>query len=567
MKTPKQQLFLGNFDLAVESRLNGWAEEDVARRIWQKDGTVWVPDAVEAGQTPELVDRLGWLTLPHEMRKEAAALTAFAAGVCQAGFEHVVLLGMGGSSLAPEVLMKVFGNAPGFPALIVLDSTNPQAVQAVADKIDAARTLFLVSSKSGGTVETLSFFKYFFDAVSRVKENPGENFVAVTDPGSKLEALAAEKSFRRVFSSPPDVGGRYSALTYFGLLPAALIGLDVADFLKRAATMAEACGPDVVAPHNPALVLGAALGEMALAAHDKLTFFASPAIAPFTVWIEQLVAESTGKHNTGILPVADEPLADPGRYSRDRIFVYFRLKDDANAILDKGVEALKLAGHLVAEIFLNDKSDLAQEFFRWELATAAAGSVLSINPFDQPDVELAKINARSLMADYQKTGRLPVDSPALVEEPFEWYSPSFKPETVSAGLADFLGHLSSDTSRYLAIMAYVPPSAQVSAALNALRNRLRQKVKSAVTLGYGPRFLHSTGQLHKGGKNLGAFIQLTHTPAPDVSIPGEPYSFGVLIAAQAMGDYNALQERGRQLVRIHLTGNAADAITALAEKL
>lgn len=563
MKTPKQEIFLGNYDLAVEARLNAWAEEDVGRRIWDRDATVWVPNPAEAANTPELTNRLGWLTIPQEMRAEVATLTAFAAEVRDAGFKEVVLLGMGGSSLAPEVMMSIFGNAPGYPALSVLDSTNPEAVQLLADRLDLAHTIFLVASKSGGTVETMSFFKYFFHRVSEITDNPGEQFVAITDPGSKLQTLAEENGFRRVFSSPPEVGGRYSALTYFGLVPAALIGVDMDKLLKHAMTMVDACDESVSALKNPALILGAALGELALAARDKLTFLASPAVAPFAVWVEQLVAESTGKRKTGILPVANEPLATLEHYGDDRVFAYLRLAGDDVDLLDKEIETLKLAGHPVIEITLNSRYDIAQEFFRWELATAAAGAVLSINPFDQPNVEEAKVKARELMATYQETGRIPIDSPVLVENGIEVYGDMGHTGTVADVLANF--EALAAPHNYIAIMAYVPPSTAMDNALMNLQRNLRDKLGVAVTVGYGPRFLHSTGQLHKGGNNKGLFLQITHQPAFDVPIPGEAYTFGVLIAAQALGDFQALQARGRRVLRLHFNTDVLEGVSALTE--
>lgn len=562
MKNPKQELFLGNFDLAVESRLTAWDEAGVSRRIWEKDGTVWVPNPTEAANTSDLTNRLGWLNIAKAMRTEADALMAFATEVKDDGFKDVVLLGMGGSSLAPEVMMTVFGNAPGYPSLTVLDSTNPLAVQAVADKIDPAKTLFLVSSKSGGTVETLSFFKYFFNIVGQVKSNPGDNFVAITDPGSKLEKLAKGESFRRVFSSPADIGGRYSALTYFGLVPAALMGLDISKLLKRAQIMADACAGNVTASKNPGLILGAAMGELALAARDKLTFIASPGIAPFSVWVEQLIAESTGKRNVGILPVADERVIAAENYRRDRVFVYLRLKGDGNEVLDKTVDELKAAGNPVIIITLADQLDLVQEFFRWEMATAAASIALHINPFDQPDVEAAKIKARELMAAYEKDGELPAAVPVLVEGDIEVYGLATEAESVADSLADLMSQI--EKKDYLAVMAYVPATPETDAALDLLRVTLLNKFKIATTVGYGPRFLHSTGQLHKGGNNRGIFIQITHDAAPDVAIPEMPYTFGVLISAQAQGDFQALSERDRRLIRFHFKGDVVAGLKRLA---
>lgn len=564
MKVPKQEVFLGNYDLAVEARLNTWAEENIGRRIWDRDGTVWVPNPADAANMPDLTDRLGWLTIPQEMRAEVATLSAFAKEVRDAGFKEVVLLGMGGSSLAPEVMMSIFGNALGYPSLTVLDSTNPEAVQSLAARLDVAQTLFLVSSKSGGTVETLSFFKYFYAAVEAVKENPGENFVAITDPGSKLQTLAEEKDFRRIFSSPPTVGGRYSALTYFGLVPVALIGVNLDTLLKHAMTMVDACGENVSPLRNPALILGASVGELALAGRDKLTFFASPSVAPFAVWVEQLVAESTGKRKTGVVPVVNEPLGSPERYGNDRVFVYTRLENDDNDLLDKTVEDLKLSGHPVIEITLKDKYDVAQEFFRWEMATAAAGSVLSINPFDQPNVEAAKQIARALMAEYQQSGQIPVDTPAFRAEGIAVFG-NTSATTPADALAQF--EALASPGHYIAIMAYVPPSTAMDNALLALQKNLRNKLGVAVTVGYGPRFLHSTGQLHKGGGNKGLFLQITHQPAEDVAIPGEPYTFGILIAAQAQGDYQALLDGNRRVMRFHFETDVLAGVSFLAESV
>jgi transaldolase/glucose-6-phosphate isomerase len=537
---------------SLDVRLKAWEAAKVAARIWDKDGTVWVSDPAKAAQTPELTNRLGWLTIGQEMLAETDNLAAFAAEMKAAGFQQVVLLGMGGSSLAPEVFMRTFGTSSpsqgaGLP-LTVLDSTNPEQVAAVAASVaDPAKTLFLVSSKSGGTIETLSAFKYFYHVVGQVKENPGENFVALTDSGSGLEKLAREKNFRRVFSTPKEVGGRYSALTYFGLVPAALVGVDVPKLLRRANTMAEACRNS--AANNPGLQLGAVMGELDLAGRDKVTLFASPRIAAFGVWAEQLIAESTGKHGTGILPVADEAIAEPLHYGNDRLFVYLRLVGDDNVELDGKINVLEAAGYPVVRIYMDELEDLGQEFFRWEMATAAAGAVLKINPFDQPNVESAKIKARELMAEFDRSGQLPVITPTLDYDDIDVYGPAMG-ETAAASLQAFLTQFRPGD--YVAIMAYLPYEAEIDAALNQLRLRLRDGLRAATTVGYGPRFLHSTGQLHKGDGNRGLFIQITHTPATDVEIPGEKYTFATLHAAQAQGDYNALQENGRRLIRFHI---------------
>ncbi|MFN8454557.1 MAG: glucose-6-phosphate isomerase [Anaerolineae bacterium] len=430
----------------------------------------------------------------------------------------------------------------------MLDSTNPVQVATVAASlVDLTKTLFLVSSKSGGTIETMSGFKYFYERVGQAKANPGENFIALTDPGSGLEKLAKEKGFRRIFSTPPEVGGRYSALTLFGLVPAALVGVNLTKLLNRANSMADACRNS--APNNPGLQLGAVLGELALVGRDKVTFFTSPKIAAFGVWVEQLIAESTGKLGTGILPVADEAIGEPAAYDNDRLFVYLRLVGDDNVELDGKVDMLEGAGHPVVRIHLDELEDMGQEFFRWEMATAAAGAILKINPFDQPNVELAKIKARELMAEFDKTGHLPLDTPTLDYDDIDVYGPAMG-ETVTAALQAFLsGFRPGD---YVAIMAYLPYQADIDAALNALRLQIRDGLRAATTVGYGPRFLHSTGQLHKGDGNKGLFIQLTHTPGAAVEVPGEKYTFAILHAAQAQGDYNALKENNRRLIRFHI---------------
>jgi transaldolase/glucose-6-phosphate isomerase len=560
----KQRFMLGRYAEATGIRQRSWADAHVPHRIWQRDGTVWVPDPKEASRTSDLTNRLGWLTIPEVMHEDLDTLLNFSEQIRSEGFTHVVLLGMGGSSLAPEVLMSTFGNGPGYPCLTVLDSTHPASVGGIADAIDLRKTLFLVSSKSGGTLETLSFFKYFYEAVCAVRDKPGQSFVVITDPGSRLETLAKEKHFRRIFSSPPEVGGRYSALTYFGLVPAALIGINLDKLLDRAITMVHGTHSCVPLGDNPGLALGAAMGELALAGRDKVTFFASPSIEAFPVWVEQLIAESTGKKGKGIIPVVGEKLAAPGHYGEDRFFVYLRLEGDKNDELDGGVTALEAAGHPVVRIILDEKEDLGGEFFRWEIATAAAGAVLGINPFDQPDVEAAKIKARDLMGTFQKTGSLPTGAPALIEENVEIYggNDGGSPEE---RLARFLRQ--AHPGDYVSLMAYLPRYDDTDQRLNRVRLTVRDRFKVATTIGYGPRFLHSTGQLHKGGGNNGLFLQITHAPKADIAIPGEPYTFGVLLAAQAMGDYQVLAERGRRLIRFHIKGSIEEGLRRLEKSL
>lgn len=531
-------LRLGRYASAVEARLAKWESEGFGRKMWEKDHTAWSP----RGPLPELTDRLGWLTLPESMEAEADALTAFAEEARREGIRDAVVLGMGGSSLAPEVYSLSFGAAPGFPSLSVLDSTHPDAVRALARRLDLAKSLFLVSSKSGGTTETLSFFRTFWDLVGKVVVQPGRHFVAVTDPGSSLEKLARERGFRAVFGGPPDVGGRYSALTNFGLVPAALLGVDVRRLLASGRALAEASAAGVPAAENPGLRLGAALGELALAGRDKVTFFTSPAIESFPDWIEQLIAESTGKvslrgngSHAGIVPVAGERPGPPSAYGEDRFFVALLLGDE-NAGLEERLTDLEAAGHPVARIRLSDPYDLGREMFRWEMATAAAGAVLEVNPFDQPDVQLAKELATQAMKEPAPGG----GSAVRAEEPG------------AAGPAVVQWLAGSRPGDYLGIHAYLAPGPRTTELLRAIQNLLHEKTRLAVTLGYGPRFLHSTGQLHKGGPATGRFLQLVDHPAEDLAVPETDYTFGRLIRSQADGDRKALEQRGRKVLRLDL---------------
>jgi transaldolase / glucose-6-phosphate isomerase len=513
---PRESAELHALGAVVDRRLEALAASGVPKRIWAKDPTVWKDDP----KTPEITDRLGWLTVGEAMAGQAPALADFAREI-RSSFDRVVLCGMGGSSLAPEVLWRTFGAAPGFPALHVLDSTHPRAVASALEGAAVARTLFLVASKSGTTQESDSFFRYFWERTG----GRGEQFVAITDPGTPLARLAAERGFRRTFENPSDIGGRYSALSYFGLVPAALVGVDVGALLQRARHTAEACGPEVTVPANPGARLGAILGEAALAGRNKATFVLSPGVASFGLWVEQLIAESTGKEGTGILPVADEPLGPPEVYGTDRLFVSVNLAGEVLEA-DSRLAALSAAGHPVVHLSLEDRFDLGGAFFRWEFATAVAGSILHINAFDQPNVAESKANTKTVLEER-------------------------RPPAPLAGKAEIAGFLAGfRPGDYLAIMAYLPPTPEHDLRLGALRRALRDRLKVATTLGYGPRFLHSTGQLHKGGPPVGHFVQIVDRPEPDVPIPGAPYTFGTLIAAQAEGDLLALRRRGRPVIRV-----------------
>jgi transaldolase / glucose-6-phosphate isomerase len=550
-------LRLGRYADAVEARLRRWDEDAFGRRIWEKDHALWSP----RGPVPELTNRLGWLELPVSMRGEVDRLMRLGEEARAEGIHHAVVLGMGGSSLAPEVFARMFGPAPGFPELAVLDSTHPDAVRALLQRIDPGKSFFVVSSKSGTTTEMLSFFRIFWSLLQQTAESPGRHFVAVTDPGTPLETLARERGFRAVVNAPEDVGGRYSALTPFGLVPAALLGVDVGRLLESGRSMAEACGPRVPAAENPGLSLGAALGELALAGRDKVTFFTTPAVEAFPDWIEQLIAESTGKAtltgggevHRGIVPVAGELPGPSEAYGTDRFFVGLFLGEDPRNI-ERAVSWLEAAGHPVAWIRMRDAYDLGAEMFRWELATAAAGAVIDVNPFDQPDVQLAKELATQAMQEpgangAPAQGAVEVKDSAAVSQAFlEWLE--------GARPGDYLG-----------IHAYLAPTPHMTDVLRALQRLLHRKTRLATTLGYGPRFLHSTGQLHKGGPATGHFLQLVDVPKEDLAVPETDYTFGRLIRAQADGDRRALERRGRRVLRLQLGVDPEMAMDRLLQDL
>lgn len=540
-------LHLGQYQRRVQRRLKGWQEMHFAARVWQKDHTLWSEQP-----QPELTDRLGWLELPERMEGELGRMRACAEQVTVEGFRHVVLLGMGGSSLAPEVFQQTFGNAAGYPELQVLDSTHPAAVKAVEARIDPARTLFVVSSKSGTTTETNSFFYYFWHWLKQLKDDPGGHFVAITDAGTALEVLARERHFRAVFNAPEDVGGRYSALTVFGLLPAALIGVDVGAVLIHARRMSQACGPAAQEPRHPGIVLAAVLAELATAKRDKVTFLCSRSIAAFPAWLEQLIAESTGKHHKGIVPVANEPVAAPEKYGADRFFVYFRLEGDENHRLDRQVAALQANGHPVARVELKDKNDLGEEFFRWEFAVAAAGAAMGINPFNQPDVQLAKDLAKKAMSE--NTGRaVRIKGEIAIADG----------DALRAAMTSWLGK--KKARDYVSVQAYLSPSPEHVAKLEALCAALQERLGVAITLGFGPRFLHSTGQLHKGGPNTVLALQIVDEPTENLMVPETDYSFDALIRAQAVGDFLALKQRRRRILRVNLGDDSVGGLARLAE--
>jgi transaldolase / glucose-6-phosphate isomerase len=513
----------------LAERVKQAQSDGVARRIWQRDESLWGGPGV-----PEIGNRLGWLTISEKMLEHAPELRAFVDEVRAEGFTDAVLLGMGGSSLGPEVIRRSYGQIPDGLRLHVLDSTDAGAVLEVERQVDLDTTLFIVSSKSGGTIETLSHMRYFYDRAG----GDGRKFVAITDPGSPLIELAGERGFRHVFENDPDIGGRYSVLSYFGLVPAALAGVNVEAMLHRAQVAEQNCAQFGAGPANSGLWLGAALGELALQGRDKATFVVSKAIESFGLWVEQLIAESTGKHGKGILPVAGEPLGAPEAYGDDRVFVYLRDPGSPDPDQDAGVEALARAGHPTITVAVRSAADLGRIFFFAEFAVAVAGWVLGINPFDQPNVQEAKDNTGKVLAG----GELPEVDPGDADR--DLFSKASPPH-------------------YVAIMAYVEPSEEFDAAIEEMRARIRDHTKATTTFGYGPRFLHSTGQYHKGGPPTGLFLQFVHDGEEDAEIPEAGYGFRHLKNAQAIGDLQTLRDHGLPAVQVRLEGDPAEAVRRL----
>jgi len=550
----------------VEERLRSLEEQGFTRRLWAKDASLWKSGADEQRA---IKNRLGWLTATESMSEHCDRLRAFAEEVKEAGFQRAVLLGMGGSSLAPDVFQRTFGPAADHPDLVVLDTTDPAAIRALERTLELARTLFIVSSKSGTTTETLALYRYFFDKVRAIKgSRTGDNFVAITDRGTPLERLATENSFRRCFLNAADIGGRFSVLSYFGLVPAAILGMDVERLLDGAEALVQASASCIPARDNPGVWLGAILGELAKVGRDKVTLVPSPALAAFGTWVEQLLAESTGKEGRGLIPIDREPLGEPAAYGDDRLFVHLSASggDGQADSLDEKLRSLEAAGHPVVRLRLASTYDLGREFFRWEVATATAGVILGINPFDEPNVQESKDNTARLLKDWMRDQQPPLiqeDRLALYcdDETAAALRESAADGTLAAYLAAHLRR--AQPGDYLALTAYLPPWPEHDDVLQAIRLRLRDALRLATTLGYGPRFLHSTGQLHKGGPDKALFIQLTVDDPEELPIPGEAYGFSTLKQAQALGDLASLQTRGRRIVRIHLGRDTAAGLRRL----
>ena len=543
--------------------MNDWKTNNKVARLWEKDASLW-------SNTDES-KWLGWLTITDEQLADLAKFKAFALEVKKAKLKHILLLGMGGSSLCPEVLRMTYGRVAGFPELHVLDSTDPVQIKALQKKLDLKKTLCIVSSKSGSTLEPNIFKQYFYEQVKKAvgEKLVGSRFIAVTDPGSKMEQVAQAGNFWKVFHGVPSIGGRYSALSDFGMIPAAAMGLDLGKFLKTTQEMVRACGAGSGADANPGVILGNILGVAARNGRDKITIITSPGIGDLGAWLEQLIAESTGKIGKGIIPVDREKLAKPALYGNDRVFAYLRLANKPNKSQDAAVAAIEKVGHPVVRITLPNVYALGQEFFRWEIATAVAGSVIGIDAFNQPDVEASKIETKKLTSEYELKGSLPPETPFLVTKDAKLFADDKNAAALASGksLAEILKlHLSRiGTEDYFAVLGYIPMNAENETALQALRTSVRDAKKVATCLGFGPRFLHSTGQAYKGGPNSGVFLQITCDDPTDIAVPGQTYTFGVVKAAQARGDFAVLADRNRRALRVHFGKNLKSGLKALAK--
>jgi transaldolase / glucose-6-phosphate isomerase len=549
----------------VNASLQDWKQSGKVKRLWQKDASLWTGTDEDKW--------LGWLDITEQQVEDIDKLRQIAADIKKAGFKYALLLGMGGSSLCPEVLRMTFGKAAGYPDLHVLDSTDPAQIKSLEESVDLSSTICIVSSKSGSTLEPNIYKQYFFDRVkAKVGEKEvGNRFIAITDPGSKLQRVADKDKFRKTFMGVPSIGGRYSALSNFGVVPAAVMGIDVAKFLKNTKKMVDACGEDSDAVTNPGVILGTILGLAANQGRDKMTIITSPRIYDLGAWLEQLLAESTGKSGKGIIPVDRELLAKPDTYGADRVFAYLRLESEPDKEQAAAVDALAKAGHPVVRIVLSDIYSLGQEFFRWEIATAVAGALIGINAFNQPDVEASKTETRKLTTEYESTGKLPSETPFFTGDGAKLYADLKNAAALKGGvtLAGFLKkHLARiGTGDYFAVLGYITMNEAHEEALQAIRLAVRDNKKVATVLGFGPRFLHSTGQAYKGGPNSGVFLQITCDDAVDILVPGQKYTFGVVKSAQARGDFAVLAERGRRALRVHLGKDVAAGLATLTDAM
>jgi glucose-6-phosphate isomerase len=552
---------------AVQSALKDWQTNNKMARLWRGDPSLWTGDDEDKW--------VGWLPIVEDQLAHLKQLNDAATDAAKAGFTHALLLGMGGSSLCPEVLKITYGRQPGHPELHVLDSTDPAQIKSIENQVDLAKTLCIVASKSGSTLEPNIFKQYFFDRMQQAvgKDKAGEHFIAITDPGSKMQQVAERDHFRKIFFGIASIGGRYSALSNFGMVPAAIMGLDLSKFLQRTNEMVQACKPEVPADQNPGAVLGAILGTLGNLGRNKVTIITSPGIHDLGAWLEQLIAESTGKIGKGLVPVDRESLGPPEVYGSDRVFVHLRLADEPDTAQSQKLNALKRAGHPVVEIELADTYDLGQEFFRWEIATAVAGSILKINPFNQPDVEASKIVTRQLTEAYEKSGKLPEETPLFDDGAIKLFTDERNAANLNklAGndrsLGGFLrAHLGQfNPGDYMALLAYIEMNSAHEESLQAIRHAVRDRKHVATCLGFGPRFLHSTGQAYKGGPNTGVFLQITCADANDLPVPGQKYTFGIVKAAQARGDFQVLADRKRRALRVHLPKDVDAGLESLMQ--
>jgi len=558
---------LGNYEGRVRATLQEAAGAYVIQRIWNRDASLWKN---EESHQKIIKNSLGWLTVPTEMLAVVDELRSFAENVRASGeFQHAMVCGMGGSSLCPEVLRQTFGRQESFPELLVLDSTDPDAINDFRSQIDVNRCLFIIASKSGTTTEPIAFHRYWYREVAKKMDEPGKAFVTITDPGSQMADTAATEGFKRVFLNQPDIGGRYSALSYFGMVPGALMGLDVEKLLRRAETMGELCRTGSATNENPAAVLGAVMAECTLAGRDKLTIVTDQRLSALGLWVEQLVAESTGKEGKGIVPVVGEPLGPISAYGNDRLFVSISVGAQDDETKSK-LRALEAAGHPVVYRSLADVYDLGAEFFLWEMATAFAGWRLGINPFDQPNVQESKDATKALLDKYAREGKLPEQTPLASDGQLSVYaSEAAGDATVSSSVREALrAHRAQiKAGDYVALLAYFEETPETEAAMQKIRTSVRDATGCATTTGYGPRFLHSTGQLHKGGPDSGVFIQMTAPDNVDLEVPGTPYTFGVLKQAQALGDFQSLLAHGRRAIRVDLDADVLSGLQRLQELL
>jgi transaldolase / glucose-6-phosphate isomerase len=549
---------------AVNATLEDWRANGKVQKLWAKDPTLWT--------NSDESDWLGWLDMTEKQLETIGHLKEIAQEIRREEFSHALLLGMGGSSLCPEVMQLTFGKNDGFPEFHVLDSTDPAQVKTVENKVDLANTIFIVSSKSGSTLEPNIFKQYFFERVKETigADQAGRRFIAITDPNSKMQKVAEDDKFRHIFFGLPSIGGRYSALSDFGMVPAAVMGVDVAGFLECTKRMVDACKADD--PNdNPGVTLGAVLGTLANHGRDKLTIITSPPIADLGAWLEQLIAESTGKEGKGIIPIDCEHLGAPDDYGNDRVFAYLRLESAPDEAQDAAIAVLENAGHPVVRIALADIYDLGQEFFRWEIATAVAGSIIGINPFNQPDVEASKIVTKELTSAYEATGKLPPEEPILEDEGIKLFTDEQNAARLAQAAGDdktLFGYIkahmdSAGVGDYVAFLAYVEMNDANEALIQMPRHTVRDKKKAATCLGFGPRFLHSTGQAYKGGPNSGVFLQITADDAEDLPVPGQTYTFGIVKAAQARGDFQVLADRKRRALRVHLGADVNEGLEKL----